>query len=132
MSDQPVHRAALPQGTRVGEFEFHRVLGAGGFGLTYLGWNVTLDVPVAIKEYLPVDLAVRDADLSVAPRSSRDEADFAWGLERFLSEARLLARFKHPNIVQIYHFFLAHGTGYIVMEYVEGETLAERLELKGR
>src|SRR5690606_32577101 len=65
-------------------------------------------------------------------RSSRDEADFAWGLERFLSEARLLARFKHPNIVQIYHFFEAHGTGYIVMEYAEGETLAERLERKGR
>lgn len=125
------HRLALPQGTRVQDFEFHRVLGHGGFGITYLGWNVALDIAVAIKEYLPADLAVRERDMSVLPKSAGDEADFQWGLERFLDEARVMARFKHPNIVQVQHFFQAHGTAYIVMEYVEGETLTEMLNRRG-
>ena len=60
----PDHRLALPQGTRVQDFEFHRVLGHGGFGITYLGWNVALDIAVAIKEYLPADLAMREQDMS--------------------------------------------------------------------
>ena len=127
----PDHRLALPQGTRVQDFEFHRVLGHGGFGITYLGWNVALDIPVAIKEYLPADLAMREQDMSVLPKSSGDEADFHWGLDRFLDEARVMARFKHPNIVQVQHFFQAHGTAYIVMEYVEGETLSDLLKHRG-
>ena len=127
----PDHRLALPPGTRVQDFEFHRVLGHGGFGITYLGWNIALDIPVAIKEYLPADLAMREQDMSVLPKSSGDEADFHWGLDRFLDEARVMARFKHPNIVQVQHFFQAHGTAYIVMEYVEGETLADLLKRRG-
>ena len=127
----PDHRLALPPGTRVQDFEFHRVLGHGGFGITYLGWNVALDIPVAIKEYLPADLAMREQDMSVLPKSSGDEADFHWGLDRFLDEARVMARFKHPNIVQVQHFFQAHGTAYIVMEYVEGETLSDFLKRRG-
>ena len=127
----PDHRLALPQGTRVQDFEFHRVLGHGGFGITYLSWNVALDIPVAIKEYLPADLAMREQDMSVLPKSSGDEADFHWGLDRFLDEARVMARFKHPNIVQVQHFFQAHGTAYIVMEYVEGETLSDLLKRRG-
>ena len=113
------------------DFEFHRVLGHGGFGITYLGWNIALDIPVAIKEYLPADLAMREQDMSVLPKSSGDEADFQWGLDRFLDEARVMARFKHPNIVQVQHFFQAHGTAYIVMEYVEGETLSDFLKQRG-
>ena len=127
----PDHRLALPQGTRVQDFEFHRVLGHGGFGITYLGWNKALDIPVAIKEYLPADLAMREEDMSVLPKSSGDEADFHWGLDRFLDEARVMARFKHPNIVQVQHFFQAHGTAYIVMEYVEGETLSDFFKRRG-
>ena len=127
----PDHRLALPQGTRVQDFEFHRVLGHGGFGITYLGWNLALDIPVAIKEYLPADLAMRERDMSVLPKSSGDEVDFHWGLDRFLDEARVMARFKHPNIVQVQHFFQAHGTAYIVMEYVEGETLSDFFKRRG-
>ena len=127
----PDHRLALPQGTRVQDFEFHRVLGHGGFGITYLGWNIALDIPVAIKEYLPADLAMREQDMSVLPKSSGDEADFHWGLDRFLDEARVMARFKHPNIVQVQHFFKGHGTAYIVMEYVEGETLSDFFKRRG-
>ena len=125
------HRLALPQGTRIRDFEFHRVLGHGGFGITYLGWNVTLDIPVAIKEYLPTDLATREQDLSVVPQSSQVASDFQWGLERFLDEARTLARFQHPNIVRVHQYFEAHGTAYIAMDYVEGEDLSTYLVRKG-
>ena len=125
------HRLALPQGTRIRDFEFHRVLGHGGFGMTYLGWNIALDIPVAIKEYLPGDLATREQDLSVVPQTSQAASDFQWGLERFLDEARVLARFQHPNIVRVHHFFEAHSTAYIVMDYVEGEDLSAFLTRKG-
>ena len=125
------HRLALPQGTRIRDFEFHRVLGHGGFGITYLGWNMALDIPVAIKEYLPADLATREQDLSVVPQTAQAAADFQWGLERFLDEARTLARFQHPNIVRVHHFFEAHSTAYIAMDYVEGEDLSAYLTRKG-
>lgn len=125
------HRAALPEGTRVEEFEFHRVLGHGGFGITYLGWDLHLDMAVAIKEFLPTDLVVREGGLSVLPRTESDRDDYEWGLDRFLDEARILARFKHHNIIQVHRFFRAHGTAYIVMEYAEGETLGEHLDGKG-
>lgn len=125
------HRLALPQGTRIRDFEFHRILGHGGFGITYLGWNATLDIPVAIKEYLPTDLATREQDLSVVPQSSQAASDFQWGLESFLDEARTLARFQHPNIVRVHHFFEAHSTAYIAMDYVEGEDLSAYLTRKG-
>ena len=127
MSEHPAHRQALPEGTRLQEFELHRFLGAGGFGIAYLGRNTELDIPVAIKEYLPSDCALRERSLSVAPRSADDVEVYEWGLERFLEEARVLARFRHRNIVQIYQFFRAHGTGYIAMEYVEGQTLSDWL-----
>ena len=125
------HRLALPQGTRIQDFEFHRVLGQGGFGITYLGWNMALDIPVAIKEYLPSDLATRESDMSVVPQSSQAASDFAWGLDRFLDEARTLARFDHRHIIKVHHFFQAHGTAYIVMEYAEGDTLSEFLQSRG-
>ncbi|MDE2741004.1 MAG: serine/threonine-protein kinase, partial [Gemmatimonadota bacterium] len=125
------HRLALSQGTRIRDFEFHRVLGHGGFGITYLGWNLTLDIPVAIKEYLPTDLATREQDLFVVPQSSQVASDFQWGLERFLDEARTLARFQHPNIVRVHQYFEAHGTAYIAMDYVEGEDLSTYLARKG-
>ena len=131
MSEPQQHRLALPQGTRIRDFEFHRVLGYGGFGITYLGWNLSLDIPVAIKEYLPADLATREQDLSVVPQTAQAAADFQWGLERFVDEARTLARFQHPNIVRVHQYFEAHSTAYIVMDYVEGETLAAHLERKG-
>ena len=130
MSEEQQHRLALPQGTRIREFEFHRVLGQGGFGITYLGWNVALDISVAIKEYLPSDLATREQDLSVVPQVPKAASDFQWGLERFLDEARILARLQHPNIVRVHHFFEAHSTAYIAMDYVEGEDLSAHLARK--
>ncbi len=131
MNEEQQHRLALPQGTLIRDFEFHRVLGYGGFGITYLGWNIALDIPVAIKEYLPADLATREQDLSVVPQTSQAAADFQWGLERFLDEARTLARFQHPNIVRVHQYFEAHSTAYIAMDYVEGEDLSAYLARKG-
>ena len=126
---QPLH--ALPQGHRLQEYELVRVLGFGGFGMTYLGFDHNLDKAVAIKEYLPSDIATRTADGSVAPQASDFLGDFQWGLERFLDEARTLARFDHRHIIKVHRFFEAHGTAYIVMEYAEGETLSAHLERKG-
>ena len=76
---------ALPSGYRIEEYELVRVLGRGGFGITYLGYGTR---PWPIKEYLPNDLAVRTDNQSVPPKSTQDKADYEWGLERFLSEAR--------------------------------------------
>ena len=122
---------ALPPGYRIEEYELVRVLGSGGFGITYLGYDHHLDKAVAIKEYLPNDLAVRADNQSVLPKSTQDKADYEWGLARFLNEAQTLARFDHRHIIKIHRFFRAHGTGYSVMEYAEGETLSEVLQRKG-
>ena len=122
---------ALPPGYRIEEYELVRVLGSGGFGITYLGYDHHLDKAVAIKEYLPNDLAVRTDNNSVLPKSTQDKADYEWGLARFLNEAQTLARFDHRHIIRIHRFFRAHGTGYSVMEYAEGETLSEVLQRKG-
>ena len=122
---------ALPPGYRIEEYELVRVLGSGGFGITYLGYDHHLDKAVAIKEYLPNDLAVRTDNNSVLPKSTQNKADYEWGLARFLNEAQTLARFDHRHIIKIHRFFRAHGTGYSVMEYAEGETLSEVLQRKG-
>lgn len=124
------HLNALPMGFRFEEHEIIRVLGSGGFGITYLGHDHNLDKAVAIKEYLPNDLAVRRGGSTVLPKSSADKEDFEWGLERFLDEARTLAKFDHRNIIKVHRFFRAHETGYILMEYAEGKTLSELLKEK--
>ena len=122
------HPDALPRGHQVQEFELLSVLGAGGFGITYLAKDTLLDCIVAIKEYFPMDFAVRTEDHNIRPRSSSESENYAWGLERSRKEARALTRLNHPGIIRIYKYFEAYGSGYIVMEYVEGETLGERLK----
>ena len=103
------------------------VLGAGGFGITYRAYDAHLDKFVAIKEYLPSEFATRAERYTVVPQSSTDAQDYHWGLNRFLDEARTLARFDHPHLNKVYRFFESNGTAYMVLEYVEGETLANRL-----
>ena len=130
MNDPQQPLNALPQGHRLQEYELVRVLGFGGFGMTYLGFDHNLDKAVAIKEYLPSDIATRTSDNSVVPQASQFQDDFEWGLDRFVDEARALARFDHRHIIKVHRFFEAHGTAYIVMEYAEGETLSAFLERK--
>ena len=116
----------LAAGTRLGEFEIEQVLGRGGFGVTYLAYDHSLDRRVAIKEYLPQDWGARGPD-GVGPLSAARAKDYEWGLERFLKEARALARLHHAHIVQVYQVFEAWGTAYMVTEYVKGGSLAEAL-----
>ena len=122
---------ALAPGTRLGELEIERGLGSGGFGITYLARDVALERRVALKEYLPREWGVRLADGTIGPRSAGVAADYRWGLERFIGEARALARLDHPQIVRVHRVMEALGTAYLVMEYVEGRSLAERLAAKG-
>jgi serine/threonine protein kinase len=115
---------ALRPGHAVMEYSIERTLGGGGFGITYLARDLNLSLPVALKEYLPADLATRGHDGSV--RSLGDESsesNFKWGLDRFIDEARALATFNHPNIVRVLRYFTANGTAYIVMEYQSGYSL---------
>ena len=112
---------ALPDGTElVGDYRIKRVLGAGGFGITYLADERALARLVTIKEYFPAEFAVRRATSDASPRSQDCAEDYNWGLERFIEEAQTLARFVHPNIVRVYRYFRANNTGYMVLHFEEG------------
>ncbi|WP_130470478.1 bifunctional serine/threonine-protein kinase/formylglycine-generating enzyme family protein [Candidatus Magnetaquicoccus inordinatus] len=122
MSEEGFADALLP-GTRLLWFEILKVLGKGGFGITYLGRDTQLERDVAIKEYLPAAYASRVNQKEIVPNSSADQRIFEWGLDRFLREAQILAQFRHPSIVRVLNFFRSGNTAYMVMEYVEGEGL---------
>jgi serine/threonine protein kinase len=116
---------ALPKGYALHEYKIEQTLGIGGFGLTYLATDSNLNLQVAIKEYLPGDLAQRGDDQSVRPKAESTSESFKWGLSRFLDESRTLASFRHPNIVRVLRFFEANHTAYMVMEFVAGQPLGE-------
>ncbi len=123
---------ALPSACLLDEYRIDSILGAGGFGVTYKALDTHLETWVAIKEYFPVEWSFRDADgVTVHPNTQGETSgpegqlsDYLWGLERFLDEARVLARVQHPYVVRVKRYFRAHGTAYIVMEYEEGEPLS--------
>ncbi|HEY4128058.1 MAG TPA: TonB family protein [Gammaproteobacteria bacterium] len=127
----PTHASALAIGHRLQEYIIGRLLGHGGFGLTYLAQDTNLNSLVAIKEFLPQEFAVRNPDSSVVPKSEFDADSYSWGLERFKEEARALARFKHPNIVRVSRLLEAHGTAYMVMDFEPGMTLSQYLKRNG-
>lgn len=126
-------RGVLASGTRLRAFEIISVLGQGAFGITYLAQDTQLRREVAIKEYLPTALAVRDSGNTVTPRSKEHVEEFMWGRDRFLDEARTLARLGNaPSIVRVHDFLEANGTAYMVMALAEGETLQRKLQREGR
>lgn len=122
---------ALPTGYRVGRYTLSSVLGEGGFGITYRARDEALRRDVAVKEYLPADVAVRDNDTTIRPRSASDTQLYHWGLQRFVDEARTLAAMSAPNIVAVHDFMETNGTGYMVMELIEGRSLAFILDRDG-
>ena len=127
------HLIALKSGTElVGDFRISRVLGAGGFGITYLADELALGRAVTIKEYFPADFAVRGAAMEAVPRSENCAGDYTWGLDRFIEEAQTLARFNHPNIVRVYRYFRANQTAYMVLHFEEGHSLKGWLKSLGR
>jgi len=126
----------LPIGTLLhNQYLVGRVLGQGGFGITYIGWDQHLSVPVAIKEYFPGGIVQRHTQLSTKVSCVNGEAPevFAKHRERFLKEARTLAQLAEiPEIVQVKSFFASNDTAYIVMDYIHGNTLKSHLKQLGR
>lgn len=135
MSEVQSHQA-LPPGTMIQEYRLERVLGIGSFGIVYRARNIYLDETVAIKEFLPSELACRVKGQQVAPLSPDTAESYAWALDRFLSEARILWELGRPephrSIVRVTRFHEASGTAYIVMDYEEGEPLSATLDRQGR
>ena len=118
-----IHRDALPKNYCILWYEIQSVLGQGGFGVTYLAWDKNLEQTVAIKEYLPSDLSIRDGTGTVRPKTREEGEAYRWGLAQFLSEARTLSRFQHPNIVRVRTSFEQNNTAYMVMDYESGHDL---------
>lgn len=131
-AESPIH---MQPGTILkGRFVIGKVLGFGGFGVTYIGWDDVLRRKVAIKEYLPSEFATRMiGHTQISVLEGNKEEQFGDGLERFVEEAKRLARFQNEDgIVKIYDSFSENNTAYIIMEYLEGETLTSYLQRNGK
>jgi serine/threonine protein kinase len=131
--EEPLYQLA-PRSVLAGKYLVGRVLGEGGFGITYIGYDLNLELRVAIKEFYPAGFVARSTATSstVTSLGSDKENIFARGKERFVEEAKRLAKFRElPGIVRVYDFFPANNTAYIVMGYVEGVTLKNYLAQAG-
>ena len=132
--DREKYPFALPHGSVLaGQYILGRVLGQGGFGITYLALDTTLDIKVAVKEFLPETMAARvTGSPQVTVFAGERQEYFRYGLERFLDEARVLAKFLgNPNIVGVRSYFEENGTAYFVMEYVEGISFKTYIKNQG-
>jgi len=126
---------ALPVGAMIEEFRIVQVLGTGAFGVVYQCDNTYLDETVAIKEFLPTDLATRQPDGQIVPLSSATTKAFAWALDRFLQEAKTLwglgRPVPHRNIVRVTRYRELNGSAYMFMEFEHGQPLSALLEERG-
>jgi formylglycine-generating enzyme required for sulfatase activity len=123
---------SLPIGQVISGYRIEGILGQGGFGITYLATDTKLMRQVAVKEYYPREYAQRDSTMTIRAAGDADDKEtFAWGLSRFLTEAQLLARFEHPNIIAVRRFFEANGTAYLVMDYCDGRPLDDIIKRDG-
>ena len=109
-----------------------KALGQGGFGITYIGWDLNAWRIVAVKEYYPSGLVTRERGLYVAPVDEDARIKLKKGVNQFFKEALILGNFNlHPNIVNVLHFFRQNNTAYIVMEYINGKSLKDYLQARG-
>ena len=123
----------LPEGSILaGKYIVGKVLGRGGFGITYLGYDLVMNCRAAIKEYYPAGLCGRAyRSVRVTPSSAKNQEGYEKGCQEFQNEAMILARFDSPHIVHVKDYFRENGTGYIVMEYLDGNSLTEEAEANG-
>jgi serine/threonine protein kinase len=126
------HRLALPAGYRLENYEIQGVLGKGGFGITYVAYDWTLGRHMAIKELLPDTIATRLEGSTVVAMSTAHEEGWRWARERFIEEARILAGFRHPNIIAVHRLIEANGTVYLVMDHLSGGSYEARLREIGK
>ena len=129
-SEQEWDDHSLPLGSRVGEFEITGIIGKGGFGIVYLAWDHSLERVVALKEYMPASFASRNNRTQVNPLSERHRDTFQVGLNSFVNEAKLLAQFHNPSLVEVHRFWEGNGTAYMVMPYYRGLTLGETVRAR--
>ncbi len=115
---------ALPPGYRFNEFEIKEVIGGGGLGIVYRAWDHQLERIVAIKEFMPSSLSRRGNNSALVLRSQRCSKAFTTGLNNFTQEARLLAQFTHPNLLQVLHFWVENNTAYMATVFYSGMTLS--------
>ena len=121
------HANCLPVGTRVADFEIIGLIGEGGFGIVYLARDTSLDRIVALKEFMPGAFAGRVDGIRVAVRAANQKTTFDAGLRSFINEAKMLAQFSHPALLEVYRFWEENGTAYMAMRYYKGETLRQVL-----
>ena len=129
MTDLPkIDPACLPEGYELQCYTIKKVLGQGGFGVTYLAHDKNLDREIAIKEFMPRDIAKRGKDFTIQSINESSHEKLEWGLERFIREARTLSKFNHNNIVRVHTVFEENNTAYMVMSYEHGISFHERLK----
>jgi serine/threonine protein kinase len=119
----------LPNGYQLQTYRIASVLSCGGFSIVYLAYDEN-DQPVAIKEYLPSQLALRKEGDALPSIADENLATFRYGMKCFFEEGRSLARLSHPNVVRVLNFFRANETVYMVMRYERGRTLQEHIQAR--
>ena len=129
--EPPAEVFCLAPGTVISDrYIIGGMLGLGGFGITYKAWDKKLDTMLAIKEYYPSGLVNRQpGGTEIMLVATKREREFVYGKTRFLEEARNMAKFStHKNIVNVFDFFEANNTAYIVMEFLDGKTLSQAIQ----
>jgi serine/threonine protein kinase len=119
----------LPDGYQLQNYRIASVLSSGGFSIVYLAYDEN-DQPVAIKEYLPSQLALRKEGDALPSIADENLATFRYGMKCFFEEGKSLARLSHPNVVRVLNFFRANETVYLVMRYERGRTLQEHIQAR--
>ena len=123
----------LPAGYELDDYVIEKEIGAGGFGVTYKAFDQQLNRHVAIKEYFPFNLAVRDNSMHVSPKTrvAEDMDEYSWGLSRFIKEARTLALFEHASIIRVIRFIERNNTAYIIMDFADGRDVSDVIQKDG-